>query len=78
VASIVWIALQQESPTRADQIEKAGIEKYGLIHAELLDSGLYLPPSGYEVFFVSSAHTEEQLDFAAEAIAGAILRHFKV
>ena len=28
----------------------------------MLDHGVYLPPSQFEAFFVSLAHTEEDLD----------------
>jgi glutamate-1-semialdehyde 2,1-aminomutase len=34
----------------------------------LFDKGIYLPPSSHEAWFVSSAHTEAQLDFTAERI----------
>lgn len=68
VGSIVWLALQQNAPIRASQIEKAGIERYNSAHRALLEAGVYLPPSGYEVMFVSTAHSEEQLSEAAEVI----------
>ncbi|MCH7705667.1 MAG: hypothetical protein IIB33_01305 [Chloroflexi bacterium] len=32
----------------------------------MLEAGLYLPPSGYEVCFISAAHTDELLDEAAQ------------
>ena len=31
------------------------------IHATLLENGIYLGPSGYEVGFVSHAHTDQDL-----------------
>lgn len=68
VGSIVWLALQQNAPIRASQIEKAGIERYNSAHRAILDAGVYLPPSGYEVMFVGTAHSEEQLSKAAEVI----------
>jgi glutamate-1-semialdehyde 2,1-aminomutase len=34
----------------------------------LLEKGIYLPPSSHEAWFVSLAHTEDQLDFTAEQI----------
>jgi glutamate-1-semialdehyde 2,1-aminomutase len=43
------------------------------LHAYLLENGIYLGPSGYEVGFVSNAHTYEQLDKTAIAFANGIL-----
>ncbi|KPK77607.1 MAG: hypothetical protein AMJ79_02640 [Phycisphaerae bacterium SM23_30] len=28
----------------------------------MLDSGVYLPPSQFEAFFISAAHTEDEID----------------
>jgi glutamate-1-semialdehyde 2,1-aminomutase len=36
-----------------------------------LDGGVYLPPSGYEVCFLSMAHDQQTLDTAAEVLAAA-------
>ena len=72
VGSIIWLALQQEAPVRASQIEKAGIERYNSAHRQILDAGVYLPPSGYEVMFVSMAHTEKLLREAASVIGAGL------
>ncbi|WP_193106916.1 glutamate-1-semialdehyde 2,1-aminomutase [Brachybacterium sp. FME24] len=37
----------------------------------MLEAGVYLPPSAFEAWFVSTAHTEEVLDRIAEALPGA-------
>ncbi len=68
VGSIIWLSLQKDAPRKASQIEKAGIERYNSAHHAILDEGVYLPPSGYEVIFVSTAHSKEQLSIAAEVI----------
>ncbi|MFH1698992.1 MAG: glutamate-1-semialdehyde 2,1-aminomutase [Candidatus Zixiibacteriota bacterium] len=70
--SIIWILFQSDIPRRADAIDAAAIEKYNSIHRKILDSGIYLPPSGYEVLFISLVHTVEMLDEAAEKISRAI------
>ena len=44
------------------------------MHRDLLNAGIYLPPSGYEVMFISTAHTEDMLDEAANMIAQNLLR----
>jgi glutamate-1-semialdehyde 2,1-aminomutase len=38
-----------------------------------LENGIYLGPSGYEVGFVSEAHSYEQLDKTASIFANGIL-----
>jgi len=45
---------------------------FNFMHHYLLNEGVYFGPSGYEVGFVSSAHTQEQLDFAQEKIKEAL------
>ncbi|MEJ2564289.1 MAG: hypothetical protein P8Z42_16650 [Anaerolineales bacterium] len=46
-----------------------GIARFNAIHGPALDNGIYLPPSGYEVWFISTAHTESDLDKAADTLA---------
>ena len=40
----------------------------------MLDEGVYLPPSGYEAWFVSAAHTEEDIDRTLAAAEVALTR----
>jgi len=47
-------------------------ERFARIFHELLGRGIYLAPSGYEVGFLSLAHTEEQIDRTVEAILEAV------
>ncbi|MEY4048437.1 MAG: hypothetical protein RL284_1988 [Bacteroidota bacterium] len=68
VGSIFWIAFSTEIIKKADQIDPASMKFFKLLHAALLEKGVYMGPSGYEVGFVSSAHTIEVLDEAAEII----------
>ncbi|MEM1220243.1 MAG: glutamate-1-semialdehyde 2,1-aminomutase [Bacteroidota bacterium] len=68
IGSIFWFAFSEERIIRADQIHAEGIERFKILHHELLQRGIYLGPSGYEVGFVSTAHTEEDLKGAAEII----------
>lgn len=74
VASIYWIIFQADLPRRADRISTDGISHYNRVHEKILNSGIYLPPSGYEVCFLSAAHTEEMLRDAASVMADAIRR----
>ena len=76
VGSIFWIAFSTETIKKADQIDPASMKYFKLLHAALLEKGVYMGPSGYEVGFVSSAHTLEVLDEAAEIINWAMDKVF--
>jgi len=78
VGSIVWIALQEPAPRRAIDIDERGIGIYNAMHRDLLNAGLYLPPSGYEVMFISTAHTQSDLDSAADLVASNISSRLKL
>jgi len=65
VASIFWLSFNgKKSIHRADEIN-ADMSLFNKLHDYLLHHGVYLGPSGYEVGFVSAAHTEDELAFAA-------------
>lgn len=68
IGSIFWVAFSKERIYRSDQIDSAGMDKFKVLHHELLQRGVYLGPSGYEVGFVSAAHTQSDLDEAATII----------
>ena len=51
-----------------DQIDATAIEYFKVLHHELLQRGIYLGPSGYEVGFISEAHSNEVLENAAQII----------
>ena len=68
IGSIFWLAFTDKNHIRsADEVDSAGMDKFKVLHKELLERGVYMGPSGYEVGFVSTAHTEEDLKLAAEA-----------
>jgi glutamate-1-semialdehyde 2,1-aminomutase len=77
IGSIVWIALQNKPQRCAVDIDERGISIYNAMHRDLLNAGVYLPPSGYEVMFISTAHTQSDLDRAADLIAGNIKSRLK-
>ncbi len=69
IGSIFWFAFtDKESIRRADEIDPASMEKFKAFHRELLNRGIYIGPSGYEVGFVSSAHTKIDLEKAKRTI----------
>lgn len=68
VGSIFWFAFTKKDIKTAEDIDPASMEKFKLMHRELLNRGIYLGPSGYEVGFVSAAHTKINLEKAKRAI----------
>jgi glutamate-1-semialdehyde 2,1-aminomutase len=60
-----------ESPdlTTVEQVRKCDMKIFGAFHSAMLKRGIYLSPSGYEVGFLSSAHSESDIDRTVEAIA---------
>lgn len=69
VGSIFWFAFTERDAIRqAAAIEHESMAFYKAMHRELLNRGVYLGPSGYEVGFVSDAHTESDLQQAKEAV----------
>ncbi|MEE2750230.1 MAG: glutamate-1-semialdehyde 2,1-aminomutase [Myxococcota bacterium] len=66
--SIFWLALDTETlPRSAEAIASESMDKYQTLHQGMLERGIYLAPSGYEVGFLSTAHTEEDIDRTIEA-----------
>jgi glutamate-1-semialdehyde 2,1-aminomutase len=70
VGSLFWLCLSAESPTDglirspAAIPKDAGSQFTGVFHP-LLERGIYLAPSAFEVGFLSTAHTEEHVSALA-------------
>jgi glutamate-1-semialdehyde 2,1-aminomutase len=71
--SIFWIRLRTDEPAirRPDRIAAGTAEWFARFFHAAVDRGVYLPPSAYEVCFVSLAHDDEILDEAAAALVDA-------
>ncbi|MET4081704.1 glutamate-1-semialdehyde 2,1-aminomutase [Pedobacter sp. UYP30] len=69
VGSIFWFSFTDKDAVKsADDIETTSMDKFKVFHNQLLNRGIYLGPSGYEVGFVSAAHTKVELEKAKRAI----------
>lgn len=72
VGSIFWLSFNgKKRILKADQIDP-DMTHFKVMHRELLNRGVYIGPSGYEVGFISSAHTSEDLEIAAVAFQEAL------
>lgn len=71
--SIFWMAFSKTSQIRAAaQIDSGSMSHFARFHAEALERGVYFGPSGYEVGFVSAAHTEAVLAEATQRICDSL------
>jgi glutamate-1-semialdehyde 2,1-aminomutase len=69
IGSIFWFAFTElENVRTSAEIDPASMDKFKIFHRELLNRGVYVGPSGYEVGFVSAAHTKLDLEKAKRAI----------
>ncbi|MCG8455406.1 MAG: glutamate-1-semialdehyde 2,1-aminomutase [Holophagales bacterium] len=67
--SVFWLCLQEgPPPRRAEEILAEGAELYKRIFHHLLDDGILLAPSMYEVGFLSLAHRQDHLEQLAAAL----------
>lgn len=71
--SLFWLHLAPgELPRRSDRVSGEAVARFNALHGPLLDRGYYLPPSGWEVMFLSAAHTADQVDGLVAALLDAL------
>jgi glutamate-1-semialdehyde 2,1-aminomutase len=72
VGGIVWPYFDTGTawPKEADEIPAEVAARYHKAYRGWLARGVYLPPSAYEVCFLSAAHTVAHLDQFLDALAG--------
>jgi glutamate-1-semialdehyde 2,1-aminomutase len=62
IGSIVWPYLDEGAfPRRPEAISSLAVERFKDIYWGLIEDGFYLPPSAYEVMFISLAHSPEEI-----------------
>ena len=73
IGSIYWIAFSDRPSIRsAQEIDPESMNIYRKFYHALLNNGFYIGPSGYEVGFVSAAHSDEEILQAATIINSAL------
>ncbi len=73
VESIFWLAFTDKNEIRkASEISASSMQYFKKLHESLLDNGVYLGPSGYEVGFISAAHTDADIEKTIEAFKVAL------
>ncbi len=62
VGSIFWLAFtDKQTITCAEDIDADSMKHFKILYHSLLKNGIYSGPSGYEVGFMSEAHTQEDI-----------------
>jgi glutamate-1-semialdehyde 2,1-aminomutase len=60
----------QDGPVRNyEEAKRSSTQTFGRFFNHLLERGIYFPPSQFEAFFVSSAHTPDDIAYTRQAIA---------
>lgn len=72
IGSIFWIKFTKEAVRSAGDIDASKMDLFKKMHSYLLHESVYLGPSGYEVGFVSSAHTENDIQEGVKKIKAAL------
>jgi glutamate-1-semialdehyde 2,1-aminomutase len=72
IGSIYWISFDNSKHIRQSEEINPDMTGFKQLHRALLERGVYLGPSGYEVGFISAAHTDEILEEAATRFIAAL------
>jgi glutamate-1-semialdehyde 2,1-aminomutase len=76
IGSIFWFSFNgKKRILNSSQIDP-DMTNFNKLHRNLLNNGVYLGPSGYEVGFISSAHSKEILDVASNKIMDGLMQLF--
>jgi glutamate-1-semialdehyde 2,1-aminomutase len=71
--SLIWLAFHSGAPPRtAITLEKQASAQFAALFHAMLARGVYLPPSPYEVCFLSLAHTQADLEQFVAALREAL------
>ena len=72
IGSIFWCKFTTETIRKSSEIDANKMPTFSKLFHSLLRKGVYLGPSGYEVGFVSSAHSYQVLDNALDKFKSAL------
>jgi glutamate-1-semialdehyde 2,1-aminomutase len=79
IGSIFWIAFtEQEHIRSSEEIDAGSMPHFRKMYHVLLEKGIYLGPSGYEVGFVSAAHSDEDIRRTIGSFAEAMDAVFQI
>jgi glutamate-1-semialdehyde 2,1-aminomutase len=70
VESLFTLFFSNSNVLNFENAQQCDMKAYADFFHSLLQQGIYIPPSGYEAWFVSYAHQQEHLDLTIKAIEG--------
>ncbi|MFN5416207.1 MAG: glutamate-1-semialdehyde 2,1-aminomutase [Flavobacteriia bacterium] len=72
IGSIFWLNFDGKKTIRKSEEINPDMNDFRKLHSALLNRGVYIGPSGYEVGFVSSVHSPEILSKAAQIMCDSL------
>ncbi len=72
IGSIFWISFDNSKRIRQSAQINPDMTAFKNLHKALLNKGVYMGPSGYEVGFISQAHTDEIIATATDLFIAAL------
>lgn len=66
------VFIEKGYESKITDIDTSSMGKFSTLHNELLERWLYIRPSGYEVSFLSSAHSKEDLGNTIQTFKGSL------
>ncbi len=77
IGAMACLFFRSSPPKNSQEAKDLDQEKFREYYHLLLEEGIYMPPSPFEAFFLSSAHTEEILERALEGMEKALKQAFR-
>jgi len=67
VGTMLTLFFSADLPQNFEDVSACDHERFGEFHRSMLAQGIYLPPSGYEAWFVSASHTASDVERTLQA-----------
>jgi len=72
IGSMISVFLTDEPVHNFDQASLTNKPLFGKLFHSMLDKGFYLPPSALEAWFLTTSHSNEDIDRTVEAFAASL------
>jgi glutamate-1-semialdehyde 2,1-aminomutase len=70
VESLFTLFFSDQEVVDFESAKRSDMKTYSRFFHHMLNAGVFIPPSGYEAWFVSNAHGKEQMEITIDAING--------
>jgi len=71
MGTMLTVFFTEVPPLNFQDVQACDHSRFGRFHGAMLDAGVYLPPSGYEAWFVSAAHGPAEIELTLDAAKAA-------